>query len=143
MAEETRDAVERLRNRESVGDKIERLRSTPKSGRFHRRKERVEAVRAMGPASVRVNPRDEELRKVLKHPKNGKTFNPTGSVEWPLDQFTKRRLRDGSVTLESASAVEGQQPEQQQAAGGSRQAEPPHQPARRKSSEPGPASPSS
>jgi hypothetical protein len=140
-------AIERLKNRESAGDKIQRLRDEPKSDRFNRRKERMEAVRSMASVRVRVNPRDEELRKVLKHPANGVKFLPTGSVEWPLDQFTKRRLYDGSVTLEdvTAPAVEEQQQPEPQQASAARQAEQPHQqPARKKSStEPGPASPSS
>jgi len=50
-------------------------------------------------ARVRVWPRDENIRRVIKHP-SGVAFRKEGSVEWPLDAFTKRRLRDGSVTKE-------------------------------------------
>ena len=48
---------------------------------------------------VRVLPASPELREVLKHP-NGMGFRSEGSVEWPLDNFTFRRLREGSITVE-------------------------------------------
>jgi hypothetical protein len=48
---------------------------------------------------VRVVPTTDALRAVLKHA-NGMGFRSAGSVEWPLDKFTKRRLADGSVRLE-------------------------------------------
>jgi hypothetical protein len=47
---------------------------------------------------VRVEPATEELRHVLKHP-NGMAFRAQGSVEWPLDRFTQRRLADGSIRI--------------------------------------------
>jgi len=49
---------------------------------------------------VRVLPANDDLRRVLKHPITGMRFRETGSVEWPLDTFTKRRLREGSITIE-------------------------------------------
>ena len=49
---------------------------------------------------VRVVPANDELRRVLKHPR-GMAFRSTGSVEWPLDKFTERRLREGAITIES------------------------------------------
>jgi hypothetical protein len=48
---------------------------------------------------VRVVPATDELRRVLKHP-NGMAFRSSGSVEWPLDKFTQRRIADGSVKVE-------------------------------------------
>jgi hypothetical protein len=47
---------------------------------------------------VRVVPARAELRGVLAHP-NGMKFRPTGSVEWPLDSFTQRRIRDGDIRI--------------------------------------------
>jgi hypothetical protein len=47
---------------------------------------------------VRVEPVNEEQRHVLKHP-NGMAFRDTGSVEWPLDRFTHRRIREGSIKV--------------------------------------------
>jgi hypothetical protein len=47
---------------------------------------------------IRIDPRDDDMRKVLRHPRGG-GFRSTGSIEWPNDQFTQRRLRDGTVTL--------------------------------------------
>jgi len=39
------------------------------------------------------------MRRILKHPVTGMRFRSTGSVEWPNDSFTQRRLRSGSITL--------------------------------------------
>lgn len=70
--------------------------------RFERRAERLGRMadtRAAG--RVRVNPRDDVIRRDIKH--GNIRFPAEGSVEWPLDQYTKRRLRDGTVTLETES----------------------------------------
>jgi len=53
---------------------------------------------------IRVLPRDDDMRRLLKHPKAG-GFRSEGSLEWPDDNFTQRRLRDGSVILESAQTA--------------------------------------
>jgi hypothetical protein len=58
---------------------------------------------------VRVVPRDDEMRELLKHPRAGK-FRSSGSLEWPNDTFTQRRIRDGSVTLEAPRNGNGKQP---------------------------------
>jgi len=50
--------------------------------------------------TVRVEPRDDILREVLKHPRTG-NFRSSGSMEWPLDRFTRRRIADGSVKVVS------------------------------------------
>jgi hypothetical protein len=74
-----------------------------KSARHQRIAARMERVRLMRPDAerVRVVPRDERMRVAIRHPA-GLAFRSTGSAEWPNDQFTKRRLREGSVTLEAA-----------------------------------------
>jgi hypothetical protein len=43
---------------------------------------------------IRVWPRNDEIRKYMKHPVGNIAFRATiaDSVEWPFDQFTKRRL---------------------------------------------------
>ena len=48
---------------------------------------------------VRVEPASDDMRKHLIHPAGGIRFPTSGSVEWPHDRFTKRRLADGSVKL--------------------------------------------
>lgn len=53
---------------------------------------------------VRVEPTNENLRHVLKHP-NGMAFRATGSVEWPLDRFTHRRLREGCIRIVEDAAA--------------------------------------
>jgi hypothetical protein len=56
------------------------------------------AEKMKGRVRVRVEPTSEELRHVLKHP-NGMAFRAQGSVEWPFDRFTQRRLQDGSIRI--------------------------------------------
>lgn len=48
---------------------------------------------------IRVLPKDDSVRRLIKHPRGG-AFRGEGSVEWPLDGFTKRRLADGTITRE-------------------------------------------
>jgi hypothetical protein len=49
---------------------------------------------------MQVWAKNEEIRKILKHPIAG-GFGPDLShpTEWPDDQFTTRRLRDGDISL--------------------------------------------
>ena len=56
------------------------------------------ATKKEGQGRVRVEPTNEALRHVLRHP-NGMAFRPQGTVEWPWDRFTQRRLRDGSIRV--------------------------------------------
>jgi hypothetical protein len=66
-----------------------------------RQRERLEKLREALPPGIRVAPANDIMRKLLKHPHGG-GFHKEGSVEWPNDRFTKRRLADGSVTREDA-----------------------------------------
>ena len=50
---------------------------------------------------VRVIPKNDTLRKLLKHPVGG-PFRAEGAAEWPSDSFTARRIADGDVTVEEA-----------------------------------------
>ena len=62
------------------------------------------ATKKEGQGRVRVEPTNEALRHVLRHP-NGMAFRAQGTVEWPWDRFTQRRLRDGSIrVVEQADA---------------------------------------
>ena len=62
------------------------------------------ATKKEGQVRVRVEPTNEALRHVLQHP-NGMRFRAQGTVEWPWDRFTQRRLRDGSIrVVEQAEA---------------------------------------
>jgi hypothetical protein len=75
--------------------------------REQRRRDRVARLRANRQAKgVRVVPASDQLRRVLKHP-NGMGFRPEGSVEWPNDRFTRRRLREGAITLEEDKTKRG------------------------------------
>jgi hypothetical protein len=75
-------------------------------GRKNRRQQKMARfAKANTPERVRVVPRSESLRRVLVHP-NGTKFRAEGSREWPLDQFTRRRLREGAITIEKVAAPE-------------------------------------
>jgi hypothetical protein len=63
-------------------------------------------AKAQGPSGVRVVPRDDEVRASIKHQPSEIGFPETGSVEWPNDAFTQRRIADGSVTIESTPVSE-------------------------------------
>lgn len=55
---------------------------------------------------VKVLPKNDEMRKLLKHPSNNVAFRETGSMEWPDDSFTARRVADGDVTIEEEKKPE-------------------------------------
>ena len=63
------------------------------------RKMREQAVKAQRP-TLKVTPKDDTLRRLLKHPRAG-GFRKEGHAEWPDDRFTQRRIKDGDVTVES------------------------------------------
>lgn len=47
---------------------------------------------------VGVLPRDEAIRKHLKHPIGRRFENYPAPTPWPYDQFTMRRILEGAVT---------------------------------------------
>lgn len=74
-----------------------------KSVRFKRRMERIWRTETNEePVKVRVLPKNDRMREILVHPDGDLAFHQTGSVEWPLDQFTLRRIRDGDVTIDES-----------------------------------------
>jgi len=77
---------------------------SPVAQKIKDRRDRIRAA-ARRPG-IRVEPRDEDMRRVLKHQPSGIGFRSIGSVEWPDDSFTRRRLRDGSVKLAEPDQVE-------------------------------------
>jgi hypothetical protein len=90
----------------------------PVTGKGQRRKAQLQAIKdasADVQKTVRVVPSDDKMRRLLKHP-NGMAFRPTGGVEWPMDRFTKRRLKDGTVKLEEEKKAPPPQEEKAQAA---------------------------
>jgi hypothetical protein len=48
---------------------------------------------------VKVVPKNDDIRNLLKHPTAG-PFRSEGSSDWPDDSFTHRRIQDGDVTIE-------------------------------------------
>jgi hypothetical protein len=67
---------------------------------------------------IRVWPASENIRKYIKHPLGNIAFRATvlESVEWPFDQFTKRRIKDKTVytqapvDLQDNAAPAGEEP---------------------------------
>jgi hypothetical protein len=55
---------------------------------------------------VRVLPRNDQIRKYIKHPRTRVGFPAEGSAEWPNDAFTKRRIIDGDVTIEAPGVLQ-------------------------------------
>lgn len=55
-------------------------------------------------STVKVWPRTEQLRKLLKHPSGCGFRFPEGSEEWPLDSFTHRLMQDGDLLVEDPAA---------------------------------------
>ena len=53
---------------------------------------------------------EDDMRRLLRHPKSG-GFRETGSIEWPNDTFTQRRLAEGCIKL--ADEKDQQEPEKE------------------------------
>jgi hypothetical protein len=68
-----------------------------------RMNERIKKMREQAPhwPTVKVTPKDDTMRRLLKHPRAG-GFPKSGAAEWPDDRFTKRRLADGDITKDEA-----------------------------------------
>lgn len=70
-------------------------------------------IQGLGGKQVRVAPANENVRKHIQHPSVPIPFGDLDSLEWPNDQFTKRRIRDGDVKVvggEGEQQAEGEQP---------------------------------
>jgi len=59
---------------------------------------------------VQVSPKNELIRKYLMHMPSRIKFPESGPVTWPLDNFTRKRIRDGDVTVEGGEDVLNKQP---------------------------------
>jgi hypothetical protein len=53
------------------------------------------------PQVVHVVPASADIRRVLFHPRAG-YFPADGGMDWPMDDFTFRRIQDGDVTVEKS-----------------------------------------
>lgn len=66
--------------------------------------ERIEHMRAaQKPRMVYVTPTNDDVRRLIKHPRGG-GFGKDGGAEWPDDKFTHRRIADGDVTAAETPA---------------------------------------
>lgn len=59
---------------------------------------------------VKVLPKNDVMRRLLKHPSNNVAFQAEGSADWPDDSFTHRRIADGDVTIVEEKAEEKSAP---------------------------------
>ena len=50
-------------------------------------------------AMIKVLPVSQDMLKHLKHPSGIKFTDMKRSVDWPMDGFTTRRIRDGDVVV--------------------------------------------
>jgi hypothetical protein len=73
----------------------------PLAARMAKAKAKLARRQAQRPAGIRVEPRDDDMRRVMKHPRAG-AFRSSGSREWPNDRFTQKRIADGSVKVAAA-----------------------------------------
>jgi len=51
---------------------------------------------------MKVYTTKDNVKKYIYHPIGRQRFDANGMADWPDDQFTRRRLRDGDITLEPA-----------------------------------------
>ncbi len=51
--------------------------------------------------TVIVRAAKENVHKYVFHPAGIIRFGSDGTAEWPNDQFTRRRVRDGDITVEA------------------------------------------
>lgn len=89
--------------------------------RWERRQARLAAIKETKsgrPARVRVHPSNDVIRRDIQHPLARRKFPAEGSTEWPNDQFTRRRINDGTVRLESAEETQARTEQRAQDSGG-------------------------
>lgn len=83
--------------------------------RWERRQARLALIKEGKPPSrIRVHPSNDVIKRDIKHPLTGRRFPDEGSVEWPNDQFTKRRLRDGTVRAETHEEMQARSDQRKQ-----------------------------
>jgi hypothetical protein len=58
---------------------------------------------------MQVWPKDEHIRKIIRHPIAG-AFGVEGPSVWPDDQYTSRRIADGDVLTEPPAEVPKEEP---------------------------------
>ena len=58
---------------------------------------------------VKVYALKENVKRDIKYPVGNIGFDENGEAEWPMDQFTQRRIRDGDISLEAPTSKVGSQ----------------------------------
>lgn len=84
--------------------------------RGQRLRENQAKLRALRRPGLRVVPADDHprlsaelIRKHITHAPSGIKFRESGSIEWPNDRFTQRRIREGVVrVVEDRDRSEGE-----------------------------------
>jgi hypothetical protein len=62
-------------------------------------------IASKGEVAVRVKATSEKIRKYIFHPIGRRRFNAQGYADWPNDNFTTNRIRDGDVTIVKRQAI--------------------------------------
>jgi len=58
-----------------------------------------------------VWPKDDNIRKILKHPGNAVVpFREEGPADWPDDTFTYRRIQEGDLLVNDPNAHSAPEP---------------------------------
>jgi hypothetical protein len=73
------------------------IRARPGSRAKQARLAHLETLkRESAPERVKVRPGSDSMQRRLKHP-SGVGLRAKGASDWPLDTFTKRRLKEGAI----------------------------------------------
>ena len=80
------------------------VQTNPRQAQRDERDRRMKLVSAAS-EPIKVLAANEDMRRLLKHPAGKVAFRKLDqAVEWPNDQFTMRRLADGSIYREGETA---------------------------------------
>ena len=75
------------------------IRARPGSRAGQARRDRLEMLKRESEVEhVKVLPGSDSMQRRLEHP-TGIGLRAKGASDWPLDTFTKRRLKEGAIIL--------------------------------------------
>jgi hypothetical protein len=81
------------------------IRARPGSRAGQARRDRLEMLkRESAVEHVKVLPGSDSMQRRLEHP-TGIGLRAKGASDWPLDTFTKRRLKEGAIILAPVDAA--------------------------------------
>jgi hypothetical protein len=91
------------------------IRARPGSRAGQARLARLEMLkRESAPERIKVLPGSDSMQRRLAHP-TGIGLRARGASDWPLDTFTKRRLKEGAIIRAPVDAKKEPEPEAENA----------------------------